>query len=254
MSYDLAIKEFQTLIDEVVKAKNKAGLTVMNVDIAPDFIRKCEILVSNFYPITDYQFTLFSRDIRALSDSQYNSFTKLGQLQSLAENIVKDVKLKKSIADEKGKDKTNEVELIKINKELQFATEQVREFRAVVAAKMKELDELKNTKQQEIDRIRNDYQNQIHAIKDTYQKEIDNLRNAPRGFNYKIWFHVVRFLLLSVLTFGVPYLLESMNWKYIIGIELAIIFSVLMFYFRNVPGWVQFLVATVLAILAIFFT
>ena len=90
--------------------------------------------------------------------------------------------------------------------------------------------------------------------KQTRQMETSRLKNASTEFNYKIWFYILLYLWLSTLNFGVPYMLRSMNWKYIIGIELAIVISVIVFYIRNVPGWVQFLIATVLAIAAIFFT
>lgn len=259
MNYAFAIKEFDALNGEIDKAK-RDDFSLLTQEVASSFIQKFGILLKNFYPpIDDYGNTQFTSSLDGIAINNYSydqimsDKTKLNRLQGLIENILVDLRLKETLANEKGKDN-------KLRSELQLATAQNREFRAVIGEKVEELnalsrkvDEMKNIKQHEIDTIKNDYQNRIDVIKDKYQTEIDKLRNAPTGFNYKIWFYFILFVLLSLLTFGVPYMLESMNWKYIIGIELAIIASTLIFYFKNVPGWVQFLVATVLAILAIFF-
>jgi hypothetical protein len=253
MNYAFAIKEFEALNGEIDEVR-RDDLTLLVQDSASSLIQKFDILLKNFYPtVDDFGNTQFTPSLNGIAINNYSTDqvisdkTKLNRLQGLIENILVDLRLKETLANEKVKDN-------KLRSDFQLATAQNRESRAVLAEKVEELNAVNNTKQHEIDVVTNHYQNRIDAIKDKYQTEIDKLRNAPTGFNYKIGFYLILFALLSLLTFGVPYMLESMNWKYIIGIELAIIASILIFYFKNVPGWVQFLVATVLAILAIFFT
>lgn len=260
MNYALAIHEFRALYGEIDKIK-RDDFILLTQEVASSYIQKLDILLKNFYPpIDDSGSTQFTSSLDGIAINSYSSDhvssdkTKLNRLQGLIENILVDLRLKETIANDKFKDN-------KIKSELQLATAQNREFRAILAEKVEELnalvkkfDELKNTNQKKIDALKNKYQSQLDYYKNIDAAGINlfNLKKPTQG--YKLPFYTVLFLMLSLLTFGVPYMLKSMNWKYIIGIELAIIASILIFYFKNIPAWVQFLVATVLAILAIFFT